>query len=130
MLKEDIKKIARDIFTTVVEDRRHLHANPELSFQEIQTATFIKARLDEMKISWKTMAGTGVVAIIEGARTSNNVVALRADIDALPIAEKNQVSYSSNHEGVMHACGHDAHTASLLGTAFILQSLKANMGER
>lgn len=128
MLKEEIQKIAKDIFGKVIENRRHLHANPELSFQEFQTAAFIKSRLDEMGISWKGMAETGVVAIIKGEKTSDKVLALRADIDALPIVEKNNVSYQSKHEAVMHACGHDAHTASLLGSAFILQSLKSKFG--
>lgn len=124
MLKEEIKILARNIFNTIIEYRRYLHAHPELSFQEFQTAAFIKSRLDEMGVSWKTMAGTGVIAIIRGDKHSDKVVALRADMDALPIKEKNVVSYVSRHEDVMHACGHDAHIASLLGTAFILQSLK------
>jgi amidohydrolase len=125
MLKEEIKALAGDIYSRVIEDRRHLHAHPELSFQEYETSAFIKARLDEMKISWKPMADTGLVAIVKGEKPSAQVVALRADMDALPITEATGAAYASQHAGVMHACGHDAHTASLLGTAFILQSIRS-----
>ena len=128
MLKDEIKQEANKIFNTVVQHRRHLHAHPELSFHEYETSAFIKARLDEMGISWKPMAGTGVVALIKGEQSSDRVIALRADIDALPIKEANDVSYCSKKDGVMHACGHDVHTASLLGTATILQSLRQKFG--
>jgi amidohydrolase len=99
-----------------------------LSFYEYETSAFIKARLDEIGISWKPMAGTGVVALIKGKQSPDRVIALRADMDALPITEANDVSYCSKKEGVMHACGHDVHTASLLGTAIILQSIRQKFG--
>jgi amidohydrolase len=124
MMMDTIKHLADQIQPAVIENRRYLHAHPELSFLEYQTSAFIKKKLDEMGIEWKAMADTGVVAMITGDKKSGAVVALRADIDALPITELNDTVYTSKRPGVMHACGHDAHTASLLGTAFILQSLK------
>lgn len=127
-LLTEIKNCAEKIIPRVIKDRRHLHSYPELSFQEYQTSAFIKSRLDEMNVSWRSMANTGVVAIIEGEKASGKVVALRADIDALPIAEANDVTYSSKNKDVMHACGHDAHTASLLGAAKILQTVKSKFG--
>ena len=128
MLKEEIKKLSQQIQPTVVKIRRHLHRHPELSFQEHETSAFIKTQLDALGIPWKVVAGTGILAMIKGKLTSDNVIALRADIDALPIQEKNDVDYASKHPGVMHACGHDFHTASLLGTAQILQELKDQFG--
>ncbi len=128
MLQEEIKKLANDIHAGVVENRRHLHRYPELSFQEYETAAFVKARLDEMGIAWQPMATTGVMAIIKGDQPSGEVIALRADMDALRITELNSVEYASTKNGFMHACGHDVHTSSLLGTARILQSLKSRFG--
>jgi amidohydrolase len=128
MLLNRIKELASQIHSTVIEYRRHLHAHPELSFLEYNTSAYIKDNLDDMGITWEILAGTGIVAVITGDRLSDQVVALRADIDALPITELNDLEYASRNKGVMHACGHDAHTASLLGTAFILQSLKSNFG--
>jgi amidohydrolase len=128
MLKNEIKQSAKEIYSHVIENRRHLHAHPEISFCEYETSAYVKARLDEMGISWKAMADTGVVAIIEGEKPSDQVVALRADMDALPIIEGNDVEYASQNKGVMHACGHDVHTSSLLGAAEILQSLKSKFG--
>ena len=128
MLQEEIKKLANDIYPEVIEDRRHLHRYPELSFQEYETAAFVKARLDEMGIPWQPMATTGVMAIIKGDQPSGEVIALRADMDALRITELNKVEYASTKNGLMHACGHDVHTSSLLGTAKILQSLKSKFG--
>jgi amidohydrolase len=124
MLKEKVQKLAGELHSNVISNRRHLHANPELSFKEFKTSAFVKERLDQLEISWTPMAGTGVVAMIEGSRSSDKLIALRADMDALPITEKNNVEYASLNTGVMHACGHDAHTSSLLGTAAILQSMK------
>jgi amidohydrolase len=124
MLKEEIKKLSKQIHGDVVNTRRYLHRHPELSFQEHQTSLFIKAKLDALGIPWQPMAGTGILAMIEGRPNSDKVVALRADIDALPIQEKNDVEYASQHPGVMHACGHDFHTASLLGSAAILQTFR------
>lgn len=128
MLKDEIWQHANNISNTVIQYRRHLHANPELSFHEYETSAFIKDRLDEMGIAWKPMAETGVVALIKGEQPSDRVIALRADMDALPITEVNDASYSSKNDGVMHACGHDVHTSSLLGTANILQSIRHKFG--
>jgi amidohydrolase len=124
MLLSEIRQLAAERLTTTIADRRHLHAHPELSFSEKETSAFIKARLDELNIPWTGMADTGVVGTIKGAQSSDRLIALRADMDALPITELNPIDYASRHPGVMHACGHDAHTASLLATAGILQSLK------
>lgn len=128
MLLTEIKIFAEKIYPDIIGYRRHLHSSPELSFQEHKTSTFVKSRLDEMNIPWQPMADTGVVAIIRGEKPSGKVIALRADMDALPITEANEVSYCSQNTGVMHACGHDAHTSSLLGVCKILQSLKKEFG--
>jgi len=96
-----------------------------LSFREVQTGKFVAARLAELGIKHKHgMAGNGVVALIEGKNPKKRVIALRGDMDALPIREANKVPYKSQNEGVMHACGHDVHTSSLLGTARILHELR------
>jgi len=128
MLKDKISLLATEIFSDVVKNRRHLHAHPELSFHEYQTAAFVAQKLDELGIKYQKMANTGLVAIIQGEKPSEGVVALRADMDALPIFEANDVPYKSTNAGVMHACGHDAHTSSLLGTARILTELKKEFG--
>lgn len=128
MLLDQIRRSAGDIHKDVIEMRRHLHSHPELSFQEFETSAFIKRRLDESGIAWQSIGGTGIVALIKGHKPSEQVVALRADMDALPITEANDVDYVSYNTGVMHACGHDAHTSSLLGTAGILQSLQHKFG--
>ena len=120
--KDRIARLAREIHAETVEIRRHLHRHPELSFQEEQTAAFVAARLESMGISHqKNVAGRGVVGWIRGLNPEKRLIALRADLDALPIPEENDVPYRSEREGVMHACGHDVHTSSLLGTARILQ---------
>lgn len=125
MLKEKIQKLAKAYFLEVQSNRRHLHSHPELSFQEYETAKFIAQKLQDYQISFQAgVAGTGLVAYIEGKNPDSKLTALRADIDALPIVEANDVPYKSKNEGVMHACGHDVHTASLLGAARILQNLK------
>ncbi len=105
----------------VVSWRRHLHAHPELSYQEEETASFVEERLREMGLRPTRVAKTGVVALVEGAR-EGKTVALRADMDALPIVEETGLPFSSKRPGVMHACGHDAHTAILLGAAKLLSS--------
>ena len=128
MLKNRIQELAAGVLESTIQNRRHLHAHPELSFQEHKTVAFVATKLDELGIAYKPMANTGLVALITGDKPSDHVVALRADMDALPIQEANEVAYKSTHAGVMHACGHDAHTASLLGTAAILQQLKAEFG--
>lgn len=125
MLKEKIRDIARSLQEKAVATRRHLHANPELSFLEEKTAAFVAAKLDTLGIPWQKMANTGLVALLEGTKgPSGKVIALRADMDALPITELNDVPYKSQNPGVMHACGHDVHTTSLLGVAEILQQLR------
>jgi amidohydrolase len=124
MLKEKILALASQIHGDVILDRRHLHQNPELSFHEYQTSAFVAAALDKLGIPHQNMAGTGIVALLTGKKPSEAVIALRADMDALPITEANNVSYISKNSGVMHACGHDVHTSSLLGTAKILSQLK------
>ncbi len=128
MLKDKISLLAKEIHANVVESRRHLHANPELSFHEYQTSAYVAQKLDELGIKYQKMANTGLVAMIKGEKPSDAVVALRADMDALPIVEANEVPYKSKNAGVMHACGHDAHTSSLLGTAKILTELKNEFG--
>ncbi len=128
MLKNRIQELAASVLESTIQNRRHLHAHPELSFQEHKTVAYVAAKLDELGIAYQPMANTGLVALIKGDKASDQVVALRADMDALPILEMNEVAYKSTHAGVMHACGHDAHTASLLGTATILQKLKAEFG--
>ncbi len=120
-----IKQLAKDYAAEVVGNRRHLHINPELSFQEYNTAKFVAEKLKAIGLSpQEGIANTGVVALIEGRNPASKVIGLRADMDALPIFEKNDVPYKSQNAGVMHACGHDAHTASLLGTAKILHQLR------
>lgn len=128
MLKEKIQALAKDIHQETIANRRHIHANPELSFKEYQTSEFIASKLAEWGIPFEKKAGTGIVGLIKGEKTSDKVIALRADMDALPIIEANDVEYKSKNEGVMHACGHDVHSASLLGTAKILSSLKSEFG--
>ena len=123
MLKEKIEQLAKDNFETYRNVRHHLHAHPELSYKEFNTSAFIQQHLKDLNISFQVMAGTGVVALIEGKK-SNRVIALRADIDALPIQEQNNVEYASTVPGVMHACGHDVHTSILLGAAKILNETK------
>ncbi|TJZ62269.1 amidohydrolase [Sphingobacterium olei] len=127
-LKDTIKSLSRELFAETVATRRHLHQNPELSFKEFNTAAFVKARLDEIGIPYQSMANTGVVGIISGELPSDRVIALRADMDALPITEVEGREYGSQQEGVMHACGHDVHTSSLLGAAKILYRLKSMFG--
>jgi hippurate hydrolase len=104
--------------------RHHLHANPELSYQEYHTSAFVKQQLDKLGIPYQPMADTGVVGLIEGNQPSSRIVALRADLDALPIQEQNDLPYRSKKDGIMHACGHDVHTSCLLGAARILQETR------
>ncbi|HOZ82484.1 MAG TPA: M20 family metallopeptidase [Bacteroidia bacterium] len=123
---DKIKQLAEIAFNIVLADRRHLHKNPELSFKEFQTQQYVWERLDEIGISnKKKIAETGIIAMIEGKNPSAKIIALRADMDALPIQETNKTDYVSQNAGVMHACGHDVHTSSLLGVASVLQQLKS-----
>jgi amidohydrolase len=128
MIKEQIQQLSKNIFNDVVANRRHLHSHPELSFHEVETSAFVAGKLDELGLKYERMADNGLVALIKGDKPSDKVVALRADMDALPITEVNEVPYKSQNVGVMHACGHDAHTSSLLGTAKILTDLKSQFG--
>jgi len=122
---ERIKKIAGQKKEQIVEVRRAIHANPELSFEEYETCELVSKFLKRAGIKHeKGIVKTGVVAIIEGNDPSSKTIALRADLDALPIQETTEVSFKSKNEGKMHACGHDVHTSSLLGTALILHELK------
>jgi amidohydrolase len=124
-IKKQIQKLASDYFSDVLEIRRHLHKNPELSFREYKTSAFIKEQLNDLGISFTDgYVNTGIVGKIEGKNPSKRIIALRGDMDALPISEANTCDYKSQNEGVMHACGHDVHTASLLGTARIINDLK------
>lgn len=124
-LKDVIKEKAKGLFNQLVEWRRHLHANPELSFEEHETMAFISSVLSSLGIEHNTgVAGTGIVATIKGNNPESKTVALRSDHDALPITELNEVEYASKNQGVMHACGHDVHTTSLLGAASILNETK------
>ena len=118
-----IQHLAAQHAADTVTLRRHLHAHPELSFEETNTAAFVTRELEKLGLSPQPIANTGVVALIEG-RPGGPAIALRADMDALPILEANNVVYKSTNPGVMHACGHDVHTASLLGAARILTELK------
>ena len=114
-----IDKQAEQIHEELIKWRRKIHKNPELGFKEYETANFIAKKLKEFGIEHKRVCETGIVGLIEGAKPGKTL-AIRADIDALALTEENDVSYKSTNEGVMHACGHDAHTTILLGTAKIL----------
>lgn len=124
-LLDSIKKLSESYFNDTQANRRHLHANPELSYQEFNTAKYVSAQLASYGINpIGEIATTGLVAHIEGKNPFKRTIALRADLDALPIHEANEVNYKSSVPGVMHACGHDVHTASLLTTSRILRELK------
>lgn len=124
-LKSRIQAKAKEIFPRIQEMRRHLHANPELSFREYNTQQFVMAQLQQIGIGdVGVKATTGLVAHIRGKNPDKKVLALRADMDALPITEQNDVPYRSTAPGVMHACGHDVHTSCLLGAAIILHELR------
>jgi amidohydrolase len=121
---DKIKRLAKKYSSEFIEIRHHLHANPELSYQEFETSKFIQNKLSEFGIPHEIKATTGVVGLIKGKNPESRVFAIRADIDALPIVEENNVPYKSTKKAVMHACGHDVHTTCLLGAAKILNELK------
>jgi len=124
-LKEQVLLLAKNYRDDIVSCRRYLHRNPELSFHEFGTQKFVEQKLKDFGITdQRRMANTGVVALIKGKNPERRVVALRGDMDALPIQETNKKEYISQNPGVMHACGHDVHTSSLLGAARILNELK------
>lgn len=126
-LLQEIKNLASSFSEEIINNRHYLHANPELSYQEYNTAKYVAKQLRSYGIEpTEGVAETGLTATIEGRNPSKKIIALRADLDALPIVEENDVPYKSLNIGVMHACGHDVHTSSLLGTAKILNSIKNN----
>ena len=124
MLKEKIQQLAKQYADEFIAVRHHIHANPELSYKEFETSKFIQQKLQGWNIPFEVMATTGVVGLIKGKNPDKKIIALRADMDALPITEVNDVAYKSKNTGVMHACGHDVHTTCLLGAAKILSELK------
>lgn len=123
-LKRKIQELARQYHAEMVNIRHHLHAHPELSYQEFETSSFIQQQLKALNIPYEVKAQTGVIGLIRGKNPEKRIIALRADIDALPIQEENAVDYASTKPGIMHACGHDVHTTCLLGAAKILTTLK------
>ncbi len=122
-MEAKIKALAKKYAPEFIEVRHHLHAHPELSYQEFETSKFVQQRLSELGIPFEVKATTGVVGLIKGKNPDSRIIALRADMDALPIKEENDIPYKSKNEGVMHACGHDVHTTCLLGAAKILKEL-------
>ena len=120
-----IKEKASNYKDETIIIRRHLHQHPELSFEELKIYEFVLSKLEEYGIEdQKGIVKTGIIGLIKGTDPNSKTFALRADIDALPIIEENNVAYKSTNHGVMHACGHDVHTSSLLGVARILNELK------
>ncbi len=124
-LIQQIQSLAAQYGGAYTDIRRHIHAHPELSYQEFETSRLVQEHLAALGIPFQVMAGTGVVGLIEGRHPEKRVVALRADMDALPIQEENDIPYKSVRPGIMHACGHDVHTACLLGAARILHELRS-----
>ena len=120
MLKDKIKELAARYAPEFIAVRRHLHAHPELSYREFETSAFVQQKLTDLGIPFEIKATTGVVGLLKGKNPGKRVIALRADMDALPIREENTVPYKSQNDGVMHACGHDVHTSVLLGASRIL----------
>ena len=121
----EIKGIVKEIITEIQSVRFYLHQHPEPSFKEFNTADYVRDKLISWGLSPLTgIAGTGLLVLIEGKNPSSHTVALRADMDALPIQELSDVPYKSVNEGFMHACGHDVHTACLLGAVKVLNELK------
>ena len=123
-LQQQIKTLSKKYAGEFIDIRRYLHAHPELSYQEFETSRFVQQKLSELNIPFEIKATTGVIGLLQGKNPGKRVVALRADMDALPITEENELSYKSTIPGVMHACGHDVHTTVLLGAAKILSELK------
>lgn len=120
-----IKELAKNYKEEFIGIRRHLHANPELSYKEFETSAFVQNKLKEYGIAPRVIATTGVTAIIEGKNPGKRIIALRADMDALPIEEKSVQPYVSKNKGVMHACGHDVHSTCLLGASKILMETRS-----
>jgi len=129
-IQHTIRTRAIELFEKVQAYRHHLHAHPELSYKEYNTMQFVADRLNDLRIDHTVGIGdTGVVGIIRGDHHTKDqaCIALRADLDALPIQEENQVDYKSTVDGVMHACGHDVHTSVLLGAAEILNEMRNSL---
>lgn len=124
MLQQKIMDLAKKYAPEFIDIRRHLHANPELSYQEFETSAFVQKHLAQWNIPFQIMATTGVTGLIEGKDPTSRTIALRADMDALPILEQNEIPYKSTRPGIMHACGHDVHTSCLLGAAKILSETR------
>jgi len=123
-LQQRIQQLAKQYHEEFINVRHHLHAHPELSYQEFETSKYIQQQLQQIGIPFEIKATTGVIGVLKGKNPDKKTIALRADIDALPIKEANTVSYKSVNEGIMHACGHDVHTTCLLGASKILNELK------
>lgn len=124
MLRQKIKALALQYQHEFISIRHHLHAHPEISYKEFETSRYVQQKLTQFNVPFQTRATTGVVGLIKGRNPGSRIVALRADMDALPILEENDVEYKSLNKGLMHACGHDVHTTCLLGAAKILSELK------
>jgi amidohydrolase len=124
MLKEKVQSLAKKYADEFIQVRHHLHAHPELSYKEFETSKYVQSKLQSFGIEFEIKSSTGVIGIIKGKNPDKRIIALRADMDALPITEENNVDYKSQNAGVMHACGHDAHTSILLGASKILNELK------
>ncbi len=127
-MKDKISALAEKYFARVIELRRQIHANPELSWEEVETSKLVAQELMRCGIEVQTrLAKNGVVGILKGRNPESKCIALRADMDALPITEENAVPYCSKNVGVMHACGHDVHTSNLLGAAMILSEMRGEI---
>ena len=135
-MQEKVKELASQYLNDVIAIRRHMHMHPELSFKEFQTADYVWDQLSQLGINDKhRMAGTGIVALINGTKGPGKTIALRADMDALPVEEKNglpfasrvKTIYNGKETSVMHACGHDAHVAILMGVAEVLAGMKKDL---
>ena len=124
MLQQRINELAGKYAPEYIEIRHHLHANPEISYQEFETSKFVQQQLSRYNIPYEVKATTGVIGLIRGKNPDSRIIALRGDMDALPITEQNNVPYKSTKPGLMHACGHDVHTTCLLGAARILSETK------
>ncbi|MBT6438977.1 MAG: amidohydrolase [Flavobacteriales bacterium] len=125
MMVDRIKQLSSKYFKEINEIREHLHANPELSFKEHNTSKYVQQKLKEYGIDFQAgYVETGIIGLIKGKNPASKSIALRGDMDALPIIEDSSAAYCSKNKGVMHACGHDVHTSCLLGAAKILKQLE------
>ena len=128
-IKKDILVKSADLKEEVIQLRRHFHRHPELSYEETETSSYICSWLQKNGVSFrKNIAGIGIIGTIKGEAKGSRVIAIRAEMDALPISERDKTEYSSLNPGRMHACGHDAHMAMLMGTTKLLNSIKEHIG--